>query len=244
MANRPPAGSSVRTLATAALAAAVVACAAQGPAFGAESTAEEIAVKAAAAFGKLDVAPCDGVLTGAEMATVGAYDRDGDARVTPEEFARGYLEKKPDIEWLRHEFKREGFACEMPGTPEPFAEGGAARFQVAADVADGDALLIARTRDMPARAAGKPDPFFDSVVEMLEASGAEVVDRRAANIGLHRGSLVLAVREDGTREYVRSVVVGRTVYELDAVLSPDADAAGEEVVNRFLASLRIVNDRR
>lgn len=146
----------------------------------------------------------------------------------------------PAVEWRRHDFKEEGFSCEMPGTPEPCGSEGAAHFQVGVSVAEPKALLLARIRDMPARAAGKAEPFFDTVVEQIEASGARVVGRQAADLGLHRGSMVAAKREDGTLEVVRSVVIGRSVCELHAILAPDAGEAGHELAGRFLGSLQLV----
>lgn len=222
-----------RSRAWAAVVAAFVAAGAAPP-------AEDVAEKAAAAFETFDVEPRDGVLAGSELETVGAYDRDGDGRVTPEEFVRGFLVKPPLARWQRHEFRRQGFACEMPGVPQPLEADGAAGFQVAVDVPAHSALLIARMRNMPARAAGKAELFFDTVVEQIEASGGRVVDRKPANLGLHRGSIVAARREDGTIEIVRSVVVGRTVYELHAVLSADVDEPAQATVDRFLSSLRLV----
>ena len=209
------------------------------PAAGEDPPAEDIAVEAAGVFAKLDAAPHDGVLAGSEMETVPGYDGDGDGRVTPEEFVRGYLVRKPAFRWQRQEFAREGFSCEMPGPPEPLDADGAAHFQVAVSVVEPKALLVARTRDMPARAAGKAEPFFDTVVEQLEESGARVVGRQAADLGLHRGSMVAAKREDDTLEVVRSVVVGRTVYELHAILSPEAGEAGRTMAARFLGSLQL-----
>ena len=207
---------------------------------GAAPPPEVVAEKAAAAFDNFDTAPRDGVLVGPELELVAAYDRDGDGRVTPEEFVRGFLEKPPLAPWQRHEFKRHGFACEMPGTPQPLDAAGSARFQVAVDVPAHAALLIARMRDMPARAAGKPGAFFDTVVEQLEASGARVTDRKASDLGFHRGSMVAARREDGTVEVIRSVVVGRSVYELHAIMSADVDEPAQEMVKRFTSSLELV----
>lgn len=207
---------------------------------GATPSVEDVAEKAAAAFENFDVAPRDGVLAGPEAETVAAYDRDADGRVTPEEFVRGFMEKPPLAPWQRHEFKRQGFACEMPGVPQPLDAAGGARFQVAVEVPAHSALLIARLRDMPVRAAGKPDRFFDTVVEQLEASGARILDRKAADLGLHRGSIVAASREDGTVEVVRSVVVGRSVYEMHAIVAADIDEPAEEMVKRFTSSLQLV----
>lgn len=206
----------------------------------AEPTAEDVAIEAAAAFEALDVSPRDGWLSGPELQTVADYDGDGDGRVSPEEFVRGYLVRKPAAAWRLHEFKPEGFACEMPGEPHALDAEGAARFQVAADLPTSGAIFIARSRDMPAGVAGRADSLFRMVDEQLEASGARVLGRQAADLGLHRGSVVAARREDGTLEVVRSVVVGRTVYELHAILHADAGAAGKHDADRFLGSLRLV----
>lgn len=143
--------------------------------------------------------------------------------------------------WRRHDFAREGFSCEMPGEPQPLDATGATRFQVGMDVLEPRVILIARRCDMPARTAGRADLFFDTVIEQMEASGGRVVDRQPADLGLHRGRLVAARREDGTLEIVRSVVVGRTVYELYAVLPADADKAGRDVVDRFVNSLELIH---
>lgn len=235
MAQRPPRCSPARSFLGATLVAVLPAAA----------WAQDLAVEAAAAFEKRDVAPRDGVLAGAEMAGVAVYDTDGDGRVTPEEFVRGYsvqkpAEARPGVVWRRHEFEEEGFSCEAPVAMKPVDSAGAARFQVVADVPQPRVHLAARIRDMPARAAGKPAPFFDTVVEQLEAAGAKVVDRRPANLGLHRGSRVTAEWQDGKTEIVRSVVVGRAVYELDATLPADSGAAQLEAAERFLGSLQLV----
>lgn len=210
-----------------------------GAAYSTEPSAEDIATEAAAAFQSLDTAPEDGILDGPEMKSVPDYDADGDGRVTPEEFARGYVVKKPVAEWRRHVFAKEGFSCEMPGEPEPFDHEGAAHFQVAVSVFEPKALLLARTRDMPARAAGKAEAFFNTVVEQMEDSGARVLGRQQADLGLHRGSIVAAKREDGTLEVVRSVVIGRSVCELHAIVSPDAGQAGRDLAGRFMGSLQL-----
>lgn len=144
------------------------------------------------------------------------------------------------VAWRRHEFARDGFACEMPGEPQPLDANGTTRFQVGMDLIEPRVILIARRCDMPSRTAGKADLFFDGVSEQMEASGARVVDRQPADLGLHRGSLVAARRQDGTIEIVRSVVVARTVYELCAVLPAGADQAGRDVVDRFINSLELI----
>lgn len=203
--------------------------------------AGDVAVAAAVAFEKLDTAPVDGVLSGKELETVTAYDSDRDGRVTPEEFVRGFTTQPPAARWVRQEFKREGFACEMPGEPEPLDSQGAARFQVAVAMREPAVLLVARMRDMPVRAAGKVEPFFDTLVDQLEDSGATVLSREPADLGLHRGRIVAARREDGSLEVVRSVVAGRTVYELHALLPPDYGDAALHAVDRFFKSLELVN---
>lgn len=203
--------------------------------------AEDVVVDAAAAFELLDAAPRDGVLTGPERAAVPEYDGDGDGRVTREEFARNYVEKKPAATWERHEFAREGFSCEMPLPPQPLALGkGGARFQVVADVPDPRVVLLARSRDVPARYAGKPALFFDSVAEQLERTGARIVERRAANLDLHAGSLIEVEWRDGRVEIVRSVMRGLSVYELDAIIAPGVGQPGRALAGRFLSSLQLV----
>lgn len=204
-----------------------------------EPSSENIATEVAAAFQALDTAPEDGILTGSEIKTIPNYDTDGDGRVTPQEFARCHVGKQPVAEWRRHVFAKEGFSCEMPGEPAPFDPDGLTHFQVAVPVSEPKALLIARTRDMPARAAGKTEAFFTTVVEQLEDSGARVLGRQQADLGLHRGSVVAAKREDGTLEVVRSVVIGRSVCELHAIVSPDAGQAGRDLAGRFMGSLQL-----
>lgn len=146
-----------------------------------------------------------------------------------------------DAAWQRHEFTREGFACSLPGVPRPLDAEGATRFQVAVELTEPPAILVARLRDMPARAAGKAEPFFDTVVEQMQATGKTVLGREGANLGPHRGCIVAARRPDGAIEIVRSVVVGWKVYELHALLPPDHGAETREIVDRFFESLELVH---
>lgn len=210
---------------------AVVAAPASG-----DVSAEQVA----AAFERVDTAPADGVLTGSELEAVPGYDTNHDGTVTPREFLEGFTARKPAAKWERHHFRREGFSCEMPGQPQPLEPAGAASLQVATEIGNPPILLVARVRDMPSRTAGKPELLFESVVDLLQKSEAEVFDRRPANLGLHAGSQVRARRPDGSEEIVRSVVVRRTVYELDVFLPPDSTPADREIARRFLDSLQLV----
>lgn len=207
---------------------------------GAAPPTEDVAAEAAAAFEILDAAPRDGVLTGREREAVAAYDADADGRVTPEEFARGYIVKQP-IAWQRHEFERERFSCEMPLPPKPLAlNAGAFRIQVVADVPEPRVVLLARCRDIPKRFASKPAAFFDSIAEKLERSGARVVGRRKADLGLHPGDIVEIEWGDGRIELVRAVICGPTVYELDAIVAPGVGPPGRAMSERFLGSLEFM----
>lgn len=207
---------------------------------GAAPPAENVSAEAAAAFGILDAAPRDGVLTGRERDAVVAYDSDADGQVTPEEFARAYIVKQP-VTWQRHEFEREGFSCEMPIPPKPLALNAAAyRLQVVADVPEPRVVLVARSRDIPKRFASKPAAFFDSIAERLERGGAKVLARHKADLGLHRGDIVEIEWGDGRIELVRAVIRGPTVYELDAIVAPGVGPPGRAMAERFLASLELV----
>ena len=206
----------------------------------APSADDALAERVAKAFERLDVAPADGVLAGSELEAVPGYDTDHDGKVTPREFLDGFTARKPAAKWERHQYRREGFSFEMPGQPEPLDSAGAASLQVAVEIGEPSILLVARVRDMPSRTAGKPELLFESVIDLLEKSEAEVLDRRPANLGLHSGSQVRARRSDGSVEIVRSVVVRRTVYELDVFLPPDPTPADRAIAKRFLDSLELI----
>ncbi len=222
------------------LAGLLLAAIAATPLLAAAPADPALAEKVAAAFSRFDVDPPDGVLTGREAEPVAGYDTDKDGTVTAREFLDGYTTRKPAAVWSRHEFRSEGFSCEMPGQPKHFDETGLVDFQVASWVGDPPILLMARVRDMPSRAAGKPELLFDSVAELLEKSEAKVLDRRPANLDLYPGCEFHGRRADGSDEMVRSVVVRRMVYELDAVLPPGATEADVAMVRRFLDSLEII----
>ena len=207
---------------------------------GAAPSVDEIALEAAKTFDLLDVAPRDGVLTGREREAFVAYDADVDGRVTREEFARGFVVKKP-VAWQRHEFEQERFSCEMPVPPRPLAvNAGAMRFQVVADVPEPRVVLVARSRDITPRLAGKPAAFFDIIAGELQQRGARIVARSPADCGLQRGEVVEIEWGDGRVEIVRAVIRGQQVYELDAIVAPGVGPPGRVMAERFLGSLQFM----
>jgi Ca2+-binding EF-hand superfamily protein len=150
-------------------------------------------------------------------------------------------EGKPNDKWAKVSNAKDGVAFEVPVTPQRIEEESGQRTIYSATSPDRQYIFTVFVESMTENLEPKAAAFFQAFGKQLAKDlNGELLDTDEANVGNHPGRIYFLKTNETTVFVERTVIVGLRIYRFQAVIYEQDKRKREQIVNRYLDSVKIL----